>query len=133
MFLDTAPLVYFVEANEHYLDTVRAIFRRIDEGSLSAVTSPITLAECLVMPYRKNRLDVAQRFLEHIVNARNTTCVSASPEIACKAAEIRARYNLSLDDAFQIATALASACDGFLTNDRDLKRVVELDVIVLDE
>lgn len=133
VFLDTAPLVYFVEKNERYLAAVRAIFDRIDEGTLSAITSPITLAECLVLPYRKNYVDVARRFMERIVNARNTTYVLPTPGIACKAAELRAHYNLSLDDAFQIAISMASGCDAFLTNDRDLRRVAELDVILLDE
>lgn len=53
--------------------------------------------------------------------------------IATKAAEIQARYNLKLPDAFQIATAQNAGCDGFLTNDADLKRVTELQIIVLKE
>ena len=58
IFLDTAPLVYFIEKNERYLAAVRLVFERIDQGLLSAVTSPITLAECLVLPYRKDRAEV---------------------------------------------------------------------------
>jgi predicted nucleic acid-binding protein len=50
-----------------------------------------------------------------------------------RAAELRARYNLSLTDAFQIAVALQSGCDAFLTNDMTLKRVSELSVVVLEE
>jgi predicted nucleic acid-binding protein len=38
-----------------------------------------------------------------------------------------------LTDAFQVAVAIASGCDAFLTNDIALKRVTELGVIVLDE
>lgn len=53
--------------------------------------------------------------------------------VAERAAEIRARYNLALPDSFQVAVALESGCDAFLTNDAALKRVAEIDVIVLDE
>jgi predicted nucleic acid-binding protein len=50
-----------------------------------------------------------------------------------QAAELRARYKLSLIDALQIAAALGAGCDGFLTNDKDLKRVGTLNVLVLSE
>ena len=53
--------------------------------------------------------------------------------IARRAAQLRARYPLALDDAFQIVTAIIAQCDAFLTNDATLKRVTELNVIVLDE
>ncbi len=52
--------------------------------------------------------------------------------IAEKAAEVRTRHNLTLTDALQIATALATGCDAFLTNDITLQRVEELAVIVPD-
>jgi len=81
----------------------------------------------------KNRFDLAQRCVERIINARNTTFVPLNPEIACKAAELRAHHNLLLDDAFQLATCLASGCDGFLTNDRDLKKVEEVNILLLEE
>lgn len=133
VFLDTAPLIYFVEGDERYIGLLRPLFERIDQGLLSAVTSPITLAECLVLPYRKGRLDLACRFLERIVGGANTTFVPLDQEIARRASELRASHNLALDDAFQLATCLASGCDAFLTNDKGMKRVTELPIAVLDE
>ncbi len=50
-----------------------------------------------------------------------------------RAAALRARYHLRLPDALQIAVALEAGCEAFLTNDRALKRVAELRVLVLDE
>ena len=52
LFLDTAPVVYYVEKNPRYLPIARVIFERIDEGTLTGITSPVTLAECLVAPCR---------------------------------------------------------------------------------
>ena len=86
-----------------------------------------------LLPYRKSRFELAQRFFERIVNGRSTTYVPLDPKIACKAAELRAHYNLLLDDAFQLAACLVGDCDAFLTNDRDLKRVEEVSVLLLDE
>jgi len=42
LFLDTAPLVYYVEEDVRYLDRVDPVFRRVDGGVTRAVTSPVT-------------------------------------------------------------------------------------------
>jgi len=67
------------------------------------------------------------------VYSDNVTFLVIDDEIADNAADLRARYNVTLTDALQAATALAAGCDAFLTNDPALKRVSALDVIVLDE
>lgn len=54
LFLDTAPVIYFVEQHPQYLRIIEPIFSFVDEGRITAVTSPITLSECLVFPYRFN-------------------------------------------------------------------------------
>jgi predicted nucleic acid-binding protein len=133
LFLDTAPVVYYVEEDTRYLALVDPVFDRLDAGTLVAVTSPVTLAECLVMPYRNNQVELQQIFSDLIVNGTNVLFASIEREMGRRAAELRARYNLSLTDAFQIAVALQSGCDAFLTNDMTLKRVSELSVIVLEE
>jgi hypothetical protein len=43
VFLDTAPVIYFVEKSERYLDAVRPIFDRIDQGLLAAELDVILL------------------------------------------------------------------------------------------
>jgi predicted nucleic acid-binding protein len=49
------------------------------------------------------------------------------------AAELRARYRIKLPDAIQIAAALAKRCEAFITNDRQLAKVSEIRVLVLDD
>ncbi len=41
--------------------------------------------------------------------------------------------NVTLPDALQLAVAMQTDCQVFLTNDLKLKRVSELQVLVLDE
>ena len=120
VFLDSAPLIYFVEKEAKYWDAVSLIFDRIDAGLMMAITSAVTLAECLVLPYRKKNLRLAQELFDCIVNGNNILFVSLDHDMARRAAEMRARYNLSLSDAF-------------LTNDADLRRIIELQVLVLDD
>ena len=133
IFLDTAPVIYYVEKNPAYLAKVKPVFTQIDAGVLTAVTSPITLSECLVHPYRLQHLDGIAKFRDLIVSGSNVNFVLLDDAIADKAAELRALYNLTLPDAFQAATALRAGCSTFLTNDPILRRVPGLDIIVIDE
>ncbi len=48
--LDTAPVVYFVEAHPRYGPLAREVFRRRGDGEFSAHTSVVTLSETLVRP-----------------------------------------------------------------------------------
>jgi predicted nucleic acid-binding protein len=132
LFLDTAPVVYHIEGNPAYQPLTDIIFQQIQTGTMLAVTSSVTLAECLVHPYRHGDRALVQKFRDAITKGAHTqfTGVDASAE---QAAELRARYNLTLTDAFQIAAALASGCDAFLTNDTTLKRVTEISILLLND
>lgn len=133
LFLDSAPVIYAVETHPRYVDRVRVVLKRMDAGALLAVTSPVTLAECLIAPYRLGRSDVSQAFIDLVVYGSNVSFVNIDQAVAEKAAELRVRYNLLLPDSFQVAVAILAGCDGFLTNDAALKRVAEMDMLVLDE
>ena len=45
LFLDTAPLIYYVEKHPQYMKILKAVFQRIDKGLITAVTSPVTLGQ----------------------------------------------------------------------------------------
>jgi predicted nucleic acid-binding protein len=133
LFLDTAPIIYFVERNPQYLPYVRVVFEHIRDSLLTAVTSPVTLAECLVRPYRLGQTELQQEFIDLMTGIEGIEFVGIDQTLALQAAQIRARYNLQLPDAFQIAVALAAGCEAFLTNDVIFRRVTELQVLVLDD
>ncbi len=133
LFLDTAPIIYYVEHNPQFFASSELIFDRIENGQVTAVTSPITLAECLIFPYRASDTILAKAFTNRIVHGVNTLFMPVDEVVADKAARFRAQYNLALADALQIAVAIAASCDVFVTNDLQLKRVTDLRVLVLSE
>ncbi len=116
-----------------YLKILKPIFQRIDKGLMTAVTSPVTLAECLIQPYRRGLIDLQKDFTDLIVNGRHTIFMTIDQIISEKAAQLRASYNLTLADAFQMATAISADCDAFLTNDLGMKQVTEIEVLVLTD
>jgi predicted nucleic acid-binding protein len=52
-------------------------------------------------------------------------------DIARRAAELRAKYGVRTADAIHLATALAAGASAFVTTDRRLARVKEIEVRVL--
>ena len=130
---DTAPVIYFVEAHPRYDALVTAIFQRLAAGTLSGVTSVITLTEVLVHPLRQGNAQLADAYRSLLTTSGDFQTLSISPDIAEQAAALRARHGLRTPDALQIATALAAGCAAMLTDDARLQRVTELRVLVLDE
>lgn len=130
LFLDTAPVIYYVEGNQRYLPRLEPVFERLEAGTLQAVTSPITLSECLIVPLRRRDAALQQLFVRQIVE--RSLFVPLDQPVAQAAAQLRSEHHLNLLDAFQLGAALASDCEAFLTNDLALRRVTALRVIALD-
>jgi predicted nucleic acid-binding protein len=133
LFLDTAPVIYYIERNPQYFALASVVFDHIVNGTPIGVASPVTLAECLVLPYQLGQTELQQDFIELLTESDTIEFVEIDQTLALQAAQIRARYNLQLPDAFQIAVALAAGCEAFLTNDVIFRRVTELQVLVLDD
>lgn len=62
LFLDTAPVTYFVERNPQFVNLVDPIFERL-ETDITAVVSGITLSEYLVGAIRLGLVDLEQNFI----------------------------------------------------------------------
>ncbi|QIZ71238.1 type II toxin-antitoxin system VapC family toxin [Oxynema aestuarii] len=133
LFLDSAPVIYYVDMNPGYSAIMDGIFDWIKSAQIRVVTSPVTLAECLILPLRDSNLSQQQLFIDIITGQDTADFVNITSEIARTAADIRVRYRLQLPDAFQIAAALDAGCQAFLTNDAQLKRIAELKILLVSE
>jgi predicted nucleic acid-binding protein len=131
LFLDSAPVVYYVEQQPLFSPLLEGTFQAIETGIITAVTSPITLAECLVIPYRLGLTQLQQDFTDLICEGEHTEFIGIDRAIAQTASELRAKYNLSLTDALQVSSALAANCQAILTNDTGFRRVAEIPVILV--
>src|SRR5215208_566666 len=96
LFLDTAPVIYYVEKHPRHLAVSSEIFNLVDNGTITAVLSPVTLAECLVVPTRLGSITLQQDFISLITYGRNTDFVHIDDRCAVQAAELRSHYNLGL-------------------------------------
>lgn len=69
-----------------------------------------------------------------LVEITNMEILEINQETARKAAQIRAEYKgFKAMDALQLAVACLSACDLFLTNDKQLKQFKEIECVTVEE
>lgn len=104
----------------------KEVFEEILSNGKTISSSVITCTEYLVYPFctgNQEKVDVFFEFTE----ACEIELVPITVEIAQKAAEIRARFkDFKAMDSLQLAAAIISGCDLFLTNDNQLKQFDEL-------
>lgn len=131
--IDTPVFIYQFEADTPVAVAAGIALDELAAGRFLGVTSPITLMEILVQPLRMARQEVADTYellLLRFPNLRVQTIDAATARVA---AELRARHRIRPADALQIAASLQAGATAFLTNDHELRRVNELQVILLDD
>ncbi len=139
IYLDAAPIIYYIENEKQYQKSTQYIFDRIDDGKLTVVTSSILLSEILVMPIRQGLTQQAFDYRQILTIGENTEYVPILDEDAATyAAELRAiNKSLKMLDAQHLAIAIQYNCDSFITNDLKLEKVTGLPnnfhIILLDE
>lgn len=70
VFVDTAPIIYYLENSPLYSETIKRFFTTCIEKNIQVVTSAITVEEYLVYPYSSGQMDFVnnfKRFLEYIL------------------------------------------------------------------
>lgn len=133
VYFDSAPLVYYVEENPVYVRQMDAIIELIERVGIEAFSSVILLPEVLMQPTRLGKTQLVAAYRDILFNSQQFQLVAVSVEIAERATALRAAYNLRTPDAIHMATALETGCGAFLTNDNGLKRVREIQVLILDD
>jgi predicted nucleic acid-binding protein len=131
--IDTAPIIYFIENHESYLNILRPVFAEIDDGNIEAITSTITLLEVLVQPFRTKNESLAERYRDILLYSEGLTTFEILHEISELSSKLRAKYSVKTPDAIQIAVGILHGANKFLTNDPVLKKVSDISVLVLDE
>lgn len=100
---------------------------------IKGYASVITLTEVLVHPKLDRKVVLENEYRDLLQNSRNFELVPIDAEIAERASTLRIRHNLRTPDALQIAAVLSVGCEAFVTNDKKLKHVDDLEVILLDD
>lgn len=131
--IDTSVFIYHIEEAPRYCACTKVLFDQMVDGSFEGVTSVLTLMELAVKPLQMGKPDVADEYEVILSNYPNLTIAKIDRATARRAAELRATYKLRPADALQVAACIEHGATAFLSNDRDLRRVSELSVLLLDD
>ena len=131
--IDTAPIIYFIESNSLYDSCVTPIFEMIEQGKITGVTSVISLTEVLTLPIKLGQTQLYMQYRDLLMDSANLELIPVDRVIAERASLLRAQYGLRTPDAIQLAAAIESGCEAFLTNDSGLIRVTDISVISLGD
>ncbi len=131
--IDTSPFIYHFEEDPDYSKLTFRLFEEIEKGGLKAVTSVLTLMEVLVRPKQVGDRQAVEDYRFVLKTFPNLALRPIDENCAEQASDLRAAYGVKPPDALQVGTALANHATGFVTNDGRLKRIRELEVMVLDE
>lgn len=126
--LDTNIFVYYLDKDSPLYPQAVKIFKTIAEKKINAVTSIITLAELLSFRASQPMLD---RLENELFLIPQLAVIEVARDIAKEAGRIRREYGIRLPDAIQLATALYSEAQVFVTNDDNLEKFKEISVILL--
>ena len=131
IFLDTTPLIHYIEENNVYVQKLNELFSI--QSHCQFITSVITLSEVLVMPLKEGNTRLAEQYENILTQAENIVIYEINTEIAKESARLRAKYTIKTPDAIQLATAQYCSVDFFLTNDLRLKSINDLNILTLND
>jgi len=131
--IDTAPFIYHLEGSVRFAAPAAVVLEELAAGTFEGVTSVLTLMEIAVRPLQLGRVDVADEYDILLASYPHLLVVDLNRAVARRAAELRATYRLRPADALQVAACLLSGATALVTNDKQLRRVAEMEVIVLDD
>lgn len=133
LYLDTAPLIYFLEDHPRYALKIQSVIEENLSKNCKFATSVITNVEYLPKPMQEGKDDLvfAYNALKRILNMEY---IPVLEDISMTAVRLRTKYpGIKALDSIHIATAIHSGCDAFLTNDKQLKQVTEIQVVYLED
>ena len=116
------------------MEELREVFESVDDGEITAFTSELSLAECLVRPYSEKNARRQEVFDRTLTGSDTFKVIPVYRQLLKNAAFLRANYPaLRLPEAIHLATALSNHGAVFLTNDVRFKPISELRFLILKD
>ena len=92
IFLDTAPVIYFIEAHDQFGPLVRQVVEWMNENRIQAFTSVLTLSEVLPKPVETGNDELVEKFKIYLKNGPNLTMLPITETIGESAGILRGKY-----------------------------------------
>lgn len=130
VYLDTTCYIYHLHNYGVYEKVTDELFFLIKNKIIFCST--IVIAELLAKPEIITDANLKRIIKESLYNLPNIEFISPDLRIAELAADLKVKYHLQLPDAIHLTSAVIHA-EVFITNDKNLKRVKEIPVLILGD
>lgn len=132
--IDSMCFIYQFSAHPTYSSLTNCIFEKLEQDTLSATTSTISLIESLVLPERKHQDELIREYQQVFRLIPNLKVISVDFHLSLLTAKLRGMYpQLRIPDAIQISAAILDNASIFITNDKHFTKVRQIKVKLLDE
>jgi len=133
IYIDTVIVIYTVEQAPVYGRLLGDLWHQLQAGNIEVFTSELTLMETLILPMRNSDIFLIDAY-ERLLRSPQIQLISINQAVLRDAARLRATTpSLRTPDAIHTATVMISGCTQFLTNDRKLRTLTGLPVVIIDE
>ncbi len=129
VYFDANIFIYLMEGFASLERELSDIRESILHGETHIFTSELTLCEVLVPAFRANNTGLLALYRQFIEESGAFELIPTSRDIYIHASLMRAQFGLKTPDAIHMASAVASGCTAFLTNDKLLKAPKEIRVL----
>lgn len=132
--IDQGPFMLYLHGDPKTRELTLALFDRVEQGRIEAVTSTITLTALLVDPLARRNEAVAKELSFLLPTFPHLALITVHQAVAERAAKLQARYGLNLEIGLQAATALVEGAELLVTTEPSLKIIKdEIDVLLLED
>jgi len=133
IYLDTNVFIYFLEPHPVFFPVAAAFMNAAHAKTLQGYTGELAVAETLVAPYRANDSKLVADVKRFFRAKDFLSVLPHDAPIFDTAAQLRARQHIKFIDALHVATAMRSSCTFFITNDRAIRSINQLDVVLISD
>ena len=123
IYWDTMLFVYFIEDHPDYSGRIKELHDRMRTRRDVLVTSIFTRGEVLTGAYKRNNVEMAKR-VDSVMRPPTIELLPFTLETADRYARIRAENRVPPADAIHLASAAQAGVNLFLTNDKNLRRMI---------
>ncbi|WP_223146721.1 type II toxin-antitoxin system VapC family toxin [Methylomonas albis] len=132
LFLDACAVIYLIESQQEQGRQTRLLVDDARKSNAQLAISRLSLLECRVLPL-KSKNSALLDFYDRFFRLPGLEIIELDTTVIDIATELRANHpgSLRTPDAIQLACAITSGADQFLTGDKKLAAIESVNVIVV--
>lgn len=132
LFLDACAVIYMIESQQEQGRKTRLLVDEARKSNTQLTISRLSFLECRVLPLKTKNAELLDCY-DRFFRLPGLEIVELDVTVIDKATELRANHpgSLRTPDAIQLACAILSGSDQFVTGDKKLAAVRDVKVIVV--